>query len=149
MKLVIVMSEKCGACQNFKKRMLPDLEEALKSDSRVDLVILDFPEMAFPNPEDFGYYHPGLKNGLVEFFPSMFLFPADLWEDPSSNLQGVAKHTMALNPQVDYSKSSVKAWIDENAELGSNAPKKLDVGKRVPTLGTYNRYHATRPAEKF
>ena len=146
--LVLVMSQKCGACQNFKRKMLPDLENILKNDPRIQFVLLDFPEMAIPLNKDGKEYHPELRNGFVEFFPTFLLFPGNLWNNKDSKLKGVAKHDMKKNPQVDYSKSSILSWIDETIDKDPLFSSTSTEGNFiVPTYGTYNRFRATKVDE--
>lgn len=156
--LVLVMSDMCGACQNFKRKLLPDLERELKRDSRFNFIVLNFPEMAIPsNGKDF---HPELKNGFVEFFPTFILFPGHLWNNRNSKLQGVPKHSMKNNPKVDYSKSSILSWVNDTinnnpmfnsstGNMGSLARPLGDDRYAVPTYGTYNLYQSTKADREF
>ena len=134
--LLIVMSEKCGACQGFKKKMLPDLEKEFRNDGRVRLEVLDFPDFGIPTKLEGKEYHPELKNGFVEFFPSMFLVPANIWNNKDTKLKLVPKHK-GPNPKIDYSKASVSSWVDEtlkkdtlftNEASASASEKKMDPG---------------------
>lgn len=164
--LVLVMSEKCGACQNFKRKALPELEKELKNDSRFKFVSLDFPDMTVPNNKDGKEFHPELRNGFVEFFPTFLLFPGNLWNDKNSKLKGVAKHDLKINPNVDYSKNSIISWIEETLKTnplfinsnidindkikntnpyGSYAKLGDDGYYSVPTYGTYNIFKGTKP----
>ena len=160
--LVLVMSEACGACQNFKRKILSDLEKDLRNDSRVRFVVLEFPTMAIPQNKDGREYHPELRNGFVEFFPTFLLFPGNLWNNKDSKLKGVAKHSLKKNSQVDYSKSSILSWIDEtlrkdslffssNIVLTENGkPLYSKEGYyTVPTYGTYNRFRPTKTDDDF
>ena len=157
--VVLVMSQMCGACQQFKKKMLPELKKELENDPRVKFVILDFPEMGVPINKEGKDYHPELRNGFVKFFPTFLMFPGYLWNNKDSKLKGVAKHDLEKNPNVDYSKASILSWIDNtikkdplfttNTIQTDNskpmAPKQTDDGKyMVPTYGTYNRYKSTK-----
>lgn len=151
--LVLVMSHMCGACQNFKRKMLPDLERELKNDNRFRFIILDFPEMAIPFDKEGKEYHPELRNGFVEFFPTFLLFPGNLWNNKESKLKGIAKHELKKNPNVDYSKSSILSWIDETLRKNPLFLKRnsLIEGRQneknqyiVPTYGTYNRFKSTK-----
>jgi hypothetical protein len=153
------MSQKCGACLKFKQKMLPDLENILKRDTRINLKILDFPQMAIP--KDSKDFHPGLRNGFVTFFPTMILFPGNLWNDKKSQLKGVPKHDNPAS-QIDYSKNSILSWIDttlnkhhlfsNNNDLphidtnsSNSLIRKLPNGNyRVPTHGTYTKYKNTK-----
>lgn len=155
--LVLVMSQQCPACQNFKKKMLPELEKEFKNDNRFRFVVLDFPKMEIPINKDGKEYHPELRNGFVEFFPTFLLFPGNLWNNKDSKLKGVAKHVLSKNPKPDYSKASILGWIDETIKrdplftgtpivtdnVRPMAPKQLEDGKfLVPTYGTYNRFRS-------
>ena len=162
--LVFVMSEKCGACQNFKKKMLPDLQRELGNSSQFKFLVLDFPNMAIPAQVEGMTYHPDLRNGFIEFFPTLLLFPGNLWNNSQSKLKGVAKHDLKKNPQIDYSKSSINSWINttlkndplfsnndteiqltENGKPLGKYAKSLDNGNYVvPTVGTYNRFKKTK-----
>ena len=151
--LLLVMSKQCGACAHFKRKILPELEKELKNDSRINFIILDFPEMMVPVT---GSHHPELKNGFVRFFPTFILFPGNLWNNHKSKLKGVIKHGDELQPRVDYSKNSILTWINEtlknpifidyNNEKNMGAfAKSIDNGRFiVPTIGTYNRFKNTR-----
>ena len=150
--LVLVMSQLCGACHNFKKKMLPELERELKGDNRFRFLVLDLPEMGVPrsgkaiNENEF---HPDLKNGFVEFFPTLLLFPGNLWNNKDSKLKGVPKHDLKKNPEVDYSKNSILSWIDKTIRnnsmfSGNNTNSKKTENYIVPTYGTYNRFKGTK-----
>lgn len=147
--LVLVMSQMCGACHNFKKKMLPELERDLNPDNRFRFLVLDLPEMGVPRTgKDINgnEFHPDLKNGFIEFFPTLLLFPGNLWNNKDSKLKGVAKHDLKENPKVDYSKASIFSWIDEtirNDPLFSNNQKKPE-NYIVPTYGTYNRFKGSK-----
>ena len=149
--LVLVMSQKCGACHNFKAKMLPELEKDLKNDNRFRFLVLDLPDMGVPKTgRDIAgnEFHPDLKNGFVQFFPTFLLFPGNLWNDKNSRLKGVPKHDMEKNPKVDYSRASILSWIDSTIEtdpLFSNSfPKTNKKEYVVPTYGTYNRFKGTK-----
>lgn len=142
--LVLVMSEKCGACQNFKRKMLPDLERDLNKNNSFDFVVLDFPEMVINgNDVKNTYYHPELKNGFVEFFPTFLLFPGDLWYNRETKLKGVPKHN---NTNVDYSKSSIISWINDTVDRESMFSDRKGNSNSyvVPTYGTYNKFKSTK-----
>jgi thiol-disulfide isomerase/thioredoxin len=157
--LVLAMSEKCGACLQFKRKMLPELEKELNDDPRIKFVVLDFPEMLIPQNLPGVNYHPELRNGFVRFFPTFILFPGNLWNNHKSKLKGEIKHGDEAKPRPDYSKPSIFSWIDETLKtpLFSNdtqiekiktkgtLSKSLNNGKYVvPTVGTYNRFKNTR-----
>lgn len=156
--LVLAMSEKCGACVQFKRKMLPELEKELNNDSRIKFVVLDFPEMMIPQTTQGLTYHPELRNGFVRFFPTFILFPGNLWNNHNSKLKGVIKHGDEPNPRPDYSKPSISSWIDETLKtpgfseiqvekIKPSGPltRSLNNGKFVvPTVGTYNRFKNTR-----
>jgi hypothetical protein len=98
-------------------------------------------------------YHPQLRNGIVEFFPTFILFPGELWRDPTSELKGIPKYTnqMLKTVPLDYSKKSVLKWVDETLEKNSLFQQKYSQKtprKRnefvIPTLGTHNRFHPTK-----
>jgi len=157
--LVLVMSRKCGACQNFKSKELPELEAELRKDDRFRFLTLEFPDMAVPTNITGKEFHPELRNGFIEFFPTFLLFPGNLWNDPKSRLKGVAKHDLKKNPRVDYSKASIFAWIDDTLKRdplfnsgGSNNFIITDStinNRSIPTLGTYNRFRSTGPKSSF
>lgn len=145
--LVLVMSKMCGACQNFKAKMLPELEKELKKDPRFRFIILDFPNMAIPLDKSGKEFHPNLRN-FIEFFPTFLLFPGNLWDDPSSNLKGVAKHELKKNPNIDYSKSSLNSWIEDTLKRdplfnddSSTFKTKNDM---IPTVGTHNLFRSMK-----
>jgi len=150
------MSSSCGACINLKKKILPDLEKDLKNDPRFRYLSLEFSEKAIGGKEvDGKEFHPELKNGFVEYFPTFLLFPGNLWNNKNSKLKGVPKHDLKKNPQIDYSKASILSWIENtlkrdplfnggNTEVIENL-KPLEDGKYVvPTYGTYNRFKGTK-----
>jgi thiol-disulfide isomerase/thioredoxin len=167
--LVLVMSQVCGACQNFKKKMLPDLEKELRNDPRIRFISLEFAEMGISKDgkdKDGKDYHPDLKNGFVEFFPTLLLFPGNLWNNKESKLKGVPKHDMKKNPQIDYSKNSILNWVEntiksdplfsssdkfmltENGKPINSYPKQLENGRYiVPTYG--NRFKPTRVEDEL
>ena len=118
--VVLILSERCGACINFKKKILPELEKEILNDSNLKLVVLNFPDMSIPSSNNnVGIYHPGLKNAFVRFFPTIALFPGNLWNNSNTKLEGVVKHGEEQNPNVDYSKSSILKWIYETIKDNS------------------------------
>lgn len=135
--VVIVLSQTCGACMNFKRK-LPDLKSALENDTRIKTVILDFPEMSIPKfNNDVGVYHPDLRTGFVKFFPTVALFPGNIWNSHETKLKGVVKHENDEMSKIDYSKSSILKWINEtinNNLLFENSENKTYV---VPTYGQF------------
>jgi len=138
--LVLVLSKTCGACANFKRKILPELEQEFGSSSNVNLVILDFPEMAIPsfNPS-VGNYHPGLRNGFVHFFPSVALFPSNLWNDHKSSLKGVVKHGDEENPKIDYSKPGIVNWVNDTIKRNPLFDNyKSHENYIVPTYGQFH-----------
>ena len=147
--LVLVMSHKCGACQNFKRKALPDLERELRKNQTFEFVILNFPEMMIPARLPNMEFHPQLRNGVVEFYPTFLLFPGDLWWDDSSELRGVAKHNLKTNPNIDYSKKSILNWIEDTLKTneiftqGHRQPTKKSEFV-IPTYGTYTKFHPTK-----
>lgn len=145
--LVLVMSDKCGACQNFKRTMLPELERELRGNTKFNLVVLNFPEFNIPVKSNFDY-HPDLRTGFVQFFPTFLLFPGELWNDKTSKLKGVAKHDLNVNPNIDYSKKSILSWVDETVSQNPMfaGTKRRKVETVVPTYGTYTKFHSTKPS---
>lgn len=136
--VVIVLSERCGACMNFKRKNLPELKAALEKDSRINTVILDFPEMAIPKfNNDVGVYHPDLRTGIVRFFPTIALFPGNLWNSHETKLKGVIKHGDEEMPKVDYSKSAVLKWINETINNNPLFEKFENKSYVVPTYGQF------------
>ena len=148
--LVLVMSEQCVACQNFKRKALPDLEKELRKNPKFEFIVLNFPEMMIPARLSGMDYHPQLRNGIVQFYPTFILFPAELWKDSRSELKGVPKYTdqMLKTTPIDYSKKSILTWVDETLQkdpLFTQKNNKKNLNEFViPTLGTYTRFHLTK-----
>lgn len=164
--LVLVMSEVCGACQQFKKNMLPALKNDLENDSRFNFIIKEFPTMVIGPPKN-NEYHPELRN-FVRFFPTFIVFPEHLWDNPKSKLKGIVKHGSEENPKIDYSKNSLNNWINEslknpmfsggvvvtnsklagvpgNVNTGSTLKISADGKYYAPTYGTYMRIRPGNP----
>ena len=157
--LVLVMSDVCGACQQFKRTMLPALKADLENDSRFNFVIKEFPTMDIGLPKN-GDFHPELRN-FVRFFPTFILFPEHLWDNPKSKLKGIVKHGNEESPKIDYSKNSINNWVNEslknpmfsggvvvtNSKLnsGSNLKVSADGKYYAPTYGTHMRFRAANP----
>jgi len=155
--LVIVLSKSCPACINFKKNTLSKMEKELNNDSKFKTVILEYPDFnvtvsSLPGQPPI---HPELKNGFIRFFPTLILFPGNLWSNHKSKLKGVIKHgdEPMDKPKIDYSKNSIVNWIDttlkndplfkQTEPIPDTAPliKKLDNGNYiVPTYGTYTKF---------
>ena len=143
--LVLILSKMCGACGNFKRKMLPELEQEFASNSNINLVILDFPEMGIsPSNPSVGNYHPQLSNGYVKFFPTIALFPANLWNDHKSKLKGVVKHGDEETPKIDYSKTSIINWVNDTIRQNSlfNNYKNVKTDKYV--VPTYGQFHSSK-----
>jgi len=135
--IVLILSERCGACINFKRKILPELKEELENDSKIKTVILDFPEMAIPSINNkVGVYHPELRNGFVRFFPTIALFPGNLWNYHDTKLKGVVKHGDEENPRVDYSKSSILKWIKETIKDNDL----FEIGNESYIVPTYGQF---------
>jgi hypothetical protein len=160
--LVLVMSEQCGACQQFKARLLPTIQRDLENDHRFKFVILEFPTMRV-NPPKNNEYHPDLRN-FIKWFPTFIMFPSNLWENSRSKLTGVIKHGDEENPKIDYSRNSLFSWIDETLKkpgfssnnilvvdngkpLGSMSKHTVDGKHYVPTLGTYTKFRNAKRIE--
>ena len=155
--LVFVFSSQCGACINFKRQMLPELEKELANDSRFTYTILDFPTMQIPNSMPNMKFHPELKNGFVKFFPTLMLVPGNIWNNTKSKLKAVVKHGDQEIPKVDYSKNGILSWINEtitkNSMFTSNTnsnplPKSEDGRYVVPTYGQF-RHSKIDESEKY
>jgi hypothetical protein len=144
--LLFVFAKNCSGCINFKKRVLPELEKELSSDSRLTYQIIEFNDMQVtPNEK----HHPDLKNGFVRFFPTLMLVPSNLWNNHKSKLKAVVKHGDEDPPKVDYSKVGILAWVNEtitkNPLFTGNSEKSfgplsksLPDGKHVvPTYGQF------------
>ena len=104
----------------------------------INFIILDFPDMAVtPANPSVGNYHPDLKN-FVRFFPTVALFPGNLWNDHKAKLRGVVKHGDEENPRVDYSKTSIFSWIEDTIK-NNDLFSKAVFGKNiiVPTYGQF------------
>lgn len=162
--LVLLLSEGCPACIQFKKNILPTIKKELENDSRFRFIILEFPTMAVPAPKS-NEYHPELRN-FVGWFPTLLLFPSNLWNNSKSKLRGLSKHGDEKNPiemveKADWSKTSIFSWINEtlkkplfsNVILIDNSKNlggmaKVENGKySVPTYGTYTKFTKSRPEE--
>jgi len=135
--------------------MLPDLRETFEDDNRFRFVVLDFPEMMIPPSKDGKEFHPELRNGFVEFFPTFILFPGNLWNNKDSRLKGVPKHK-GTTSKVDYSKASILAWIDDTLRRNPLFLNNEKVGARnendryiVPTYGAYNKFRGTKVEGEF
>ncbi len=108
--VLLFFSKTCGACVNFKRKLLPELEKEMSADSRITYQIIEFNDMQIPND---GKYHPELKNGFIRFFPTLMIVPANLWNNHKSKLKAVVKHGDEERPNVDYSKASILSWIND------------------------------------
>ena len=147
--LLIVTSKSCGACTNFKKRQLPELEKELKTDDRITIETLDYPD--FNVSAELKPY--------IKFFPSIMLIPGNLWN--TKKLKGIVKHgdEDMSKLKIDYSVNSIKKWIDEtlkNEMFQSSLPERLngpltrpleDGRYVVPTYGTFKKFKSMPPDE--
>jgi hypothetical protein len=128
--LVVMTSEACGHCANFKRNVLPYLERDLREDGRVKLITIDLPQLTSkPSREE---YHPELRNYLG-WFPTMSLFTPDTWYDRRSKLKGVLKDGKLIQMHgtvkpvmgtPNISKNSIMEWVDktlkEHPYFGNN-----------------------------
>ena len=119
---VLVMAKTCGACQNFKRRIWPNLKQELERLNKVDIVEI---ELSSTNSVVSNTtYHPELKK-FIGWFPTILLFTGDSWNNKSSKLEGIVKNGKLNNNGVefvgkpDFSKQSVLEWLNEN--LNQNA----------------------------
>lgn len=133
--LLFVVSSSCGACVNFKRKVLPDLEKELEKDSRLSYQIAEFEDMRFQKPINVNP-HPELKH-FVRFFPTLMVVPANLWNNHKSKLKAVVKHGEEENPNVDYSKNGILSWVNETLKnpLFSNVEKSETY--IIPTYGQF------------
>jgi hypothetical protein len=150
--LLFVVSSVCGACVNFKRKMLPELEKELSNDPRLTYQIVEFEDMQFRKPINVTP-HPDLK-GFVKFFPTIMLVPANLWNDRSSKLKAVVKHGDEESPNIDYSKNSILSWINtslknpifQNEVDRSNQSSRSHENGRY-TIPTYGQFRHSKVDE--
>jgi len=136
--LLFIVSSSCGACVNFKRRNLPELERELEKDSRLTYQIVEFEDMRFQKPINVNP-HPDLR-GFVRFFPTLMIVPSNLWNNHKSKLKAIVKHGDEENPNPDYSKNSILSWINETLKnpLFSTSEKLSENSTYIiPTYGQF------------
>ena len=114
--VIFVFSQQCGACINFKRKALPELEKELK-DRRIDYEVVEYETMNIQNRPVSGNPHPDIKYGYIRFFPTILLVPSDIWRNHKTKLRTVVKHGDEENPKVDYSKAGILSWIEDTARI--------------------------------
>jgi len=142
---VLLMAKTCGHCANFKSKRWPSIKEELLKDGKVDIVEIELETQTTKPPSK---YHPDLHK-YIGWFPSMFLFNGDSWNNHNSELKGIIKNGKLTDDGVknvksggkivDYSQESILAWVDSN--LNQNPIFQSGVyrskGKMyVPTVGS-------------
>ena len=123
---VLLTATTCPGCVNFKAKVWPSLKEELIKDNKVQVVHIEVPTTGSkPDPTK---YHPELSR-FIGWFPTMFLFPADRWNNHSSQLIGIVKNGKIVPPgvndqgtqipehvepmvQINVSKEDTIKWID-------------------------------------
>lgn len=117
---VLLMAETCAHCANFKNKRWPSIKEELVKQNEVDIVELEL-ETQTTKPSN--KYHPDLSK-YIGWFPTMFLFNGDSWNNHNSELKGVIKNGKLTNngvenvksggKLVDYSQESIISWVNKN-----------------------------------
>lgn len=119
---VLIMSESCGHCANFKAKRWPGIKEKLLKDGKVDVVEITLQDSTVKPGKE---YHPQLAK-YIGWFPIMMLFNGNDWKNHGSNLRGIIKNGKLTNngvetvpdgdKQVDYSPKSILSWVNQNVE---------------------------------
>ena len=95
---VLFTATTCPGCIHFKSKVWPHLKSTLEERGRVQIVEVEVSTpMDKPDPS---VYHKDLSR-FIGFFPSMALFPADRWFDPTSELIGIVKNGKLVPPSKD------------------------------------------------
>lgn len=174
--LLLVMSEACSACVNFKQNTLPKLEQELRKIKDVEFLKLEFPQMHVP-PTDQGMkfeFHPSLYK-YVKFFPTFLMFPERLWFDKGSDLEGFMMNAEEFENKgkIDLSLKGTLTWVnqvkyddlfhrnsstrgrrnilvvDRDRPLSDLNKQTTDGKVLVPTYGTYTKFRHSKVPESF
>jgi len=106
---VLITADNCPGCINFKSRIWPSLKSKLESDGKVQVVTIELPTTnSKPDPVK---YHKDLVR-FIGWFPTMVLFPADRWNNHSSDLIGIIKNGRMVPPSKDENGNEVPAHVE-------------------------------------
>jgi hypothetical protein len=111
--MVLLMSDACGHCTNFKNTQLSTLKSQLKSIlPNVKLVEISLPTMSSPIPDP---YPPSLKQ-FAKWFPTLLMFSQEAWSTSS-----IAPHPPLTSGHVFNGK-----FINGNVEYSPEAQMNVE-----------------------
>lgn len=111
---VLLTATTCPACVNFKARVWPSLKEELEKQNKVKVVTIEVPTTS--SKPDTQSYHPELSR-FIGWFPTMFLFPADRWNNHSSELIGIVKNGKIVPPSVNEAGNKVPEHVEPMGKI--------------------------------
>ena len=111
---VLLTSTTCPSCVNFKAKVWPSLKEDLEKQNKVKVVTIEVPTNS--SKPDKQSYHPELSR-FIGWFPTMFLFPADRWNNHSSELIGIVKNGKIVPPSVNEAGNKVPEHVEPMGKI--------------------------------
>lgn len=112
---VLFTASTCPGCIHFKSQIWPHLRQTLEEKGRVQIIQIEVPTPAHkPDPS---MYHKDLGR-FVGFFPSVALFPADRFFDPTSELIGIIKNGKMVPPSKDANGRLIPEKIEIIGKFG-------------------------------
>jgi len=110
--LVIIMSDACGHCVNFKNTQLATLKRRIaKEFDNVKVEEITLPTFSSDLPEK---YPPSLKN-LISWFPMFMLCDGENWSSACNNKKNLSKF-IVFNGEMSNGKPQIKSKYALNAE---------------------------------
>lgn len=111
---VLLTATTCPACVNFKAKVWPSLKDELEKQNKVKVVTIEVPTTSSkPDPQT---YHPDLSR-FIGWFPTMFLFPSERWNNHNSELIGIVKNGKIVPPGVDDNGNKVPEHVEPMGKI--------------------------------
>jgi len=113
--LLIIMSDACGHCVNFKSNQLDILKKRIaKEYDRVAVKEITLPSFSSPLPENY----PSSLQKIIGWFPMFILFEGgDDWCDPSKkNKNKSLPNFIVFNGEISNGKPQIKSKYPLNSE---------------------------------
>jgi hypothetical protein len=141
--LLIVTARDCGACTQFKSKVLPELKKKILSENVVNLVHDDLPTYRSSNINSVDPDIPASVGNYIRWFPTLLLFPVGSWEPVVFNgivSNGTVKMVEDRNQTIPMSLAGINGWIHH--QLVSN-PQFQPRKALIPSTSSSTRFVLT------
>lgn len=118
---VLLTAKPCAACVRFKHSTWKSLKEEIEKIGKVQVIEIEVPTITSkPDPTK---YHKDLKR-FIGWWPTMSLYPAQLWYDRNSELVGVIKNGKQVPPGIKKDQNG-KPVMDPNTGKPIMLPERV------------------------